>query len=303
MMHRTAVALAALLFACTLSAASRDQSDQALADETLAQRDARLVDVEIAALAPQQPGSIDLYVVGFAGDGSEDVFRNEVEYLDTLMAQRFHATDRVVTLINHVDSFRKQRPLATLTNLARALAGVGKTMDRDEDVLLLFLTSHGTHDHRLYLELAPLFEATITPRQLRAALDASGIRNRVVVVSACFSGGFVPVLRSPSTLVMTAASKHRPSFGCGSDSAATYFGRAWLVEGLNQTTDFVAAFDSAKARIAAQEKAEHYLPSQPQINAGADILPRLQRWRAEFAPGAAVRYPYLEKSATHAPTR
>ncbi|MEP6634458.1 MAG: C13 family peptidase [Luteimonas sp.] len=300
MMHRTAVALTALLFACTLPAASRDQSDQTRADETLAQRDARLVDAEVGALTPQQPGRIDLYVVGFAGDGSEDVFRNEVEYLDTLMTQRFDAKDRVVTLINHVDSFRKQRPLATLTNLTRALVGVGKTMDRDEDVLLLFLTSHGTHDHRLYLELPPLFEATITPRQLRTALDASDIRNRVVVVSACFSGGFVPVLRSPTTLVMTAASKNRPSFGCGSDSAATYFGRAWLVEGLNQTTDFVAAFDAAKVRIAAEEKVEHFLPSQPQINVGADILPRLQRWRTEFTPGAAVPYPYAEKPAVSA---
>jgi hypothetical protein len=289
MLQRFAIGVLCLLFACALPSAAQDGEG-----ETLGARDQRLLATSFAALAPQRPGQADLYVIGFAGDSAEDVFRNEVDYLETLMTRRFGAKDRVVSLVNHVDSFRKPRPLATLDNLQRALIGVGRVMDRDEDLLLLFLTTHGTPDHALFLQLPPVFEATITPRQLRAALDASGIRNRVVVVSACYSGGFIPKLRSPDTLVLTAARKNRPSFGCGSDSTATYFGRAWMVDGLNRTTDFIAAFEGAKLRIAAQEKAEDYRPSQPQIDIGEHIAARLHRWQAGLVPGAPVPYPYVD---------
>jgi len=289
MLKRILIATCVLLVACALPSSAQDGTG-----ESLGQRDQRLLDAALATLAPQRPGHTDLYVVGFAGDGAEDVFRNEVEYLESLMTQRFGAKDRVVSLVNHVDSFTRPRPLATLPNLRQALAGVGRIMDREEDLLLLFLTTHGTPDHRLFVQLPPVFEATITPRQLRTALDASGIRNRVVVVSACYSGGFIPALRSPDTLLLTAARKNRPSFGCGSDSTATYFGRAWMVDGLNETTDFIAAFESAKLRIAAQEKAEDFRASQPQIDIGEDIVPRLQRWQAGFTPGVPVPYPYLE---------
>jgi Peptidase C13 family len=295
MLRRIAIGMLGLLFACALPSAAQDGEG-----ETLRARDLRLLDANLAALARQRPDRTDLYVVGFAGDGAEDVFRNEVEYLETLMTQRFDAKDRVVSLVNHVDSFTRPRPLATLDNLQRALAGIGQVMDRDEDLLLLFLTTHGTRDHELFLQLPPVFEATITPRQLRAALDASGIRNRVVVVSACYSGGFIPALHSADTLVLTAARRNRPSFGCGSDSTATYFGRAWMVDGLNRTTDFIAAFEDAKLRIAAQERAEDFRPSQPQIDIGEDIVPRLQRWQASFVPGAPVPYPYVDKTSADA---
>src|SRR3546814_1766943 len=91
-------------------------------------------------------------------------------------------------------------------------------MDRDEDLLLLYLTMHGTEDHELAVTFPPLLEEWITPPQLRAALDDAGIRNRVVVISACFSGGFIPDLRDARTLVITAARADRASFGCGSRS-------------------------------------------------------------------------------------
>src|SRR3546814_4398942 len=101
--------------------------------------------------------------------------------LDTLALDRLDARG-VVTLVNHCDILTSApRPLATLDNLRIALAGVGDAMDRDEDLLLLYLTMHGTEDHELAVTFPPLLEEWITPPQLRAALDDAGIRNRVVV--------------------------------------------------------------------------------------------------------------------------
>lgn len=263
---------------------------------SFAERDAALLGRELGALAPQRPGKTDLYVLGFAGDGEENVFRNEVVYLKSLFERRFDARGRVVTLVNHPDSLGKApATLATYDNLYDALAAIGKTMDRDEDVLLLYLTMHGTEAHELAVQLQPVLEDWLTPEDLRAALDDAGIRNRVVAISACYSGGFVPALRGPDTLVVTAARGDRASFGCGSESEATYFGRAWLVDGLNRSTNFIAAYDIASREIARRERERDFEPSLPQIDVGARIGKRLQAWESGLHAGKPVPYPYVAK--------
>lgn len=289
-------AAAAVAFACAALLVLSSPSSSADAEATLAARDRKLLDATFATMPAQRPGHPDLYVIGFAGDGHEDVFRNEVLYLETLMSTRFDARGRVVTLVNHAGSLGDApRPLATLDNLRDALARTGRAMDRDEDLLLLFITSHGTSDNELALQLYPLIDATLTPEQLRDAIDDSGIRNRVVVVSACYSGGFLPALRGPDALVITAARHDRTSFGCGSGSVATYFGRAWMIEGLNRGTSFIAAYDHATREIARREHAEDYEPSLPQIAVGANIGKRLRAWQATLPEAPAVPYPYVEK--------
>jgi Peptidase C13 family len=69
--------------------------------------------------------------------------------------------------------------------------------------------------------------STLTPPALRQMFDASGAKYRVVIISACYSGVFVPVLANPRTLVITAAAADRSSFGCEDRATWTYF--AWPV--------------------------------------------------------------------------
>ncbi len=274
-----------------LIGATESVAARGLTDPALRERQRTLVDAAVAGLAPQRPGQPDLYVVGVGGDSTEDVFRNETVYLDTLMSQRFGARGRVVTLINHSDSLiSAPRPLATQDNLQAALTGIGKVMDRDEDLLLLFMTMHGTRQHLLFMQMAPDYWTLIDPYRLEALLEHAGIRNRVIVITSCYSGGFIPVLKNDNSLIITGADSNRRSLGCGPDSDATYFGRAWLVDGLNETTDFVAAFETAKTRIAEREKEEGFRPSRPQISAGKEILPRLQAWQSQLVPGPKVAY-------------
>lgn len=246
------------------------------------------------ALQPQRPGVTDLYVVGFAGDASDEVFRNETLYLRQLFEQRFDARGRVVTLVNNPDNLGEQpyAPLATYDNLYDTLAAIGKRMDRKEDALLLFVTTHGTEDHTLYVQVDQNEEDFISPQDLRQALDDAGIGNRIIVLSACYSGGFIPALRSPNTLILTAARADRPSFGCGNTSNATYFGQAWLIDAMNRSDDPLAAFDMARTAITAREQQEGELPSLPQQSLGKRIAPVLARWRAGLHAGPAVAYPY-----------
>lgn len=247
------------------------------------------IDTATAALAPQRPGVVDMYVLAFGGDASENVFRNEVDYIERLFPQRFDAEGRVLALLNHPDTVAT-RPLATATNLERGLAAIGARLDPAEDIVFVYLTSHGSDTHELYINQPPLAFDQVTPQRLRAALDASGIRWRVVVVSACFSGGFIDALRDPQTLVVTAARADRTSFGCGSESEITWFGNAFIAEALNETTDLREAYEIAVATIAEREKAEEFEPSEPQWDAGDRVMAQLAAWRAGFTPGPAVPF-------------
>jgi hypothetical protein len=262
-----------------------------LPDPDLRERDRQRLDAALAALEPERPGQPDLYAIGFGGDSEENVFRNEAAYFERMMNERFGAKGRTIALINHADSLGPSpHPLATPGNLRAALAAVGKRMDPEQDILLLFLTMHGTAQHQLLLRMAPKYVDLIDPDWLRKALDDAGIRNRVLVISACYAGGFIPRLENDDTLILTAAHRSRTSFGCGADSDATYFGRAWLIEGLNATTDFAAAFEQAKLRIADREREGNFKPSRPQMEMGDRIAPKLAAWRAQLVPGPVIAY-------------
>ena len=63
-----------------------------------------------------------------------------------------------------------QSPIASVTSLQRTLIRVGRLMNRDEDILFLYLTSHGSDDHRFALEFWPLRLRDLEPA--RAARDA-----------------------------------------------------------------------------------------------------------------------------------
>lgn len=279
---------AALCLLLAMGAAAPAHADQ----QANIERDARLIGDALDAMPAQQPGVVDLYAVSFAGDGTEDVFRNEATYFEALMRQRFHARG-TLALVNHPDSIGDvPRPLATYRNLRLALDGLATRMDRDEDLLVLYLTMHGSPDHALVMNFPPLVEDQLLPEDLALLLQDSGIRHRVVAISACFSGGFVPALGNDDTLVLTAARADRPSFGCGTESTVTYFGHAWMVEGLNRFAGFVDAFEDARARIRGWERSERLRQSHPQAAIGAGIPATLERWQAQAPPGAELPYPY-----------
>lgn len=249
-----------------------------------------LLDSALDQLQPQTPGKIDLYVVTFAGDAGEDVFRNEAEYAGRLFAQRFDAKGHVLVLENNVATVNTQ-PLATWTNLHYALEAIAKKMDPAQDILLVYLTTHGSQDHQLLVALDPLPLDQIEPEDVGDALKTTpAIRWKVIIVNACYSGGFIDALRDDSTMVMASARADRTSFGCGVDSDLTYFGRAFLVDGLNKTTSLPDAFDRAKQSIATWENADKEEHSDPQLAISPSIEAKLATWQKQLLPQPIVPF-------------
>ena len=237
-----------------------------------------LVRDEIAKLAPQRPGVRDFYFVGVAGYGGQNVFRKEAERVRALFDTRFGTAGRSILLVNNPATLATY-PLATPENLRTVLRGIGKLMDPEEDVLVLFLTSHGGRRMGITFELDGRELGPLTPHDLAAALASAGIRQRIIVVSACFSGQFVPALRDERTLVITAASANRSSFGCTNTAEWTWFGEAFFKRALPATGRFVPAFKQARAMIAARERRSGYASSMPQLSLGAKMAQVLRESR------------------------
>jgi hypothetical protein len=233
-------------------------------------RQPQLLQAALHALAPQRPGVRDLYFVGFAGYGDQDVFRKEVEHVRELFDREFGTRGHSLVLVNSASTLDRY-PLATFENLKRVLAALGKQLDPNEDVLFLFLTSHGGPRSGFAVQLNGRGLGDIAPRQLAGALAAAGIKNRVVLISSCFSGQFVAPLANDDSLVITAAAPNRSSFGCTTEAEWTYFGKGYFLDALPKRKKFIAAFYDAQNLVAAREVWDQVPSSKPQISIGAHI--------------------------------
>lgn len=131
---------------------------------------------------------------------------------------------------------------------------------------LVYFTSHGSPDG---IVMGP---GLLTPAQMAGLVDDNcGKRPTVAVVSACFSGVFVPTLEWPNRLVMTAARPDRTSFGCGADNVYTFFDDCFLqsLRAAGNWQDMTTAVPSCVAKREVEEKVDR--PSEPQISVGPQM--------------------------------
>ena len=272
----------------TQSNADADKPRLRLSQQTFEAQQAMWV-TKVNALEPQRADVTDVYGLVFAPYASEDVFKRESTLVTDILNERFDAQGRVLHLLNH-GATTQSHLWATPQNAERAIEALAERMDKDKDVLVVYLTSHGGSDFKLAASHWPLDVEPLTPQLLRAALDKAGIRNRVIAVSACYSGGWVAPLANDNTLVMTAADATHTSYGCGRLSELTYFGRALFDEQLRKTRSFEQAFTNAVPLIKQREidagKDDGF--SNPQISVGSGIRPLLKslEQRLEALPAA-----------------
>jgi hypothetical protein len=243
----------------------------------------RLLDEALGAIAPGRRGVIDMYLLAVGGDGSQEVFRREAQFVRAQFDQRFGTSGRSIALVNSRNTVAAA-PMATMLSIEETLKTIAARMNRDEDILFLFLTSHGSRDHEFQLSQNHMTLRNLPAREFGHLLKESGIRWKVIVVSACYSGGFIEPLRDDSTLIITAARHDRTSFGCADENDFTYFGRAFFKESLPASRSFQDAFSRAAALVAQWEKKDlpKEEPSLPQIHSTPAINAHLQRWWAEL---------------------
>lgn len=206
-------------------------------------------------------------VVSFGLFGDQGVFRSEATGAARVVAGRFRTGP-----IN-VEYNSKRGGNATIEALTRSLQAAANRLDAEKDVLFLILTSHGSPDG-LAIKAGRHTE-TLTPARLSNMLAKIGVRHKVVVISACYSGVFIPRLANPDVLVITAADANHPSFGCQDKAKWTYFGDAFFNVALRKADSLKDAFLDARSLVRKRELREHFEPSNPLMAGGADVLPLL----------------------------
>ncbi|MEO6679320.1 MAG: C13 family peptidase [Pseudomonas sp.] len=239
----------------------------------------RLLNEALAAVPASTP-AIELYTLTLGGDGKQSVFLRESDYVANMLASRFGAYGQI-RLVNHRDHLA-DRPMATRENLRRAAQTLAERSG-PEDLLFIYLTSHGTSEHELVLDQPRMELADLPADELAAVLAPLKNRDKIIVISSCYSGGFIPALKDERTLIMTASRADRVSFGCSEEANFTYFGDALFAQALNQTDDLEQAFKLAKATVAERELADNFEASEPQIWAPKTVLSHWQLLRKQQA--------------------
>jgi hypothetical protein len=223
----------------------------------------------LAGLAPQRRGVVDAYVLAIGLD-SDPVFGREAREAGKVLSRRFDAAGRTLVLAGSDGRGAAALPMGSLHALSVALARLAEIMDESEDVLVLYSTSHGIPAGLTYRDGDEGY-GLLTPVRLASLLDELGLRNRLLILSACFSGTFVPALWSDTSAVITAASASRSSFGCAADNDWTFFGDAMINRALRKPQPLADASAEALRLVSEWEAAKKYEASYPQVAIGSRV--------------------------------
>jgi hypothetical protein len=202
-------------------------------------------------------------VLAFGLFGAQSVFKSEATGAASIVAQRLGASAVVVR------ANTKARGDVTIASVGDALAAAGQGMDRENDVMVVILTSHGSQSG-IAVQAGKRLEL-LSPVDLAAMLKRSGVRHRVVIISACYSGVFLGALADDDTLVITAADAYHSSFGCRDKVKWTYFGDAFFNKALRHAADLRSAFAEARMLVSQREMHDGFPASNPQIAGGKNI--------------------------------
>lgn len=234
----------------------------------LSAQDKLLADA-LGQLAPQRPGVRDIYVVTLAGHAGQTAFRKEAIKVREVLERQLGTPGHAITLANSVETTTIY-PLASPENIERVLVGVGKVLDPKEDVLLMYMTSHGEPD-RFTLRFNGFPMHDLSSRDLVKMFKSANIGPRAVFMSACYSGSFIKKLEGPDALVATASSADRVAYGDLGLKEHTFFGEAIFSEAFPSSRSLTKAFDIARTQIDSWEKQYDLEPSYPQISVGSNI--------------------------------
>lgn len=233
------------------------------------------IDSAIAQFAPRGDGP-RAFFLGFAGYGMQRVFAEEIKLAAQRFGAKYGSAGRTLLLVNDRRDLETY-PLATVAALRHALLELAKVMNREQDVLLLALASHGARGAVIEVSNTDIPARGLDAGTLAQLLRESGIRWKVVLVSACFSGAFVKPLADEHTIVLTAAAKNRTSFGCADDRDLTYFGEALYRDALPDAPTLRAAFEAALQDIRRRERLERVRASRPQSHFGPLMESKLEQ--------------------------
>ena len=217
------------------------------------------------ALAKTAGSERTLVFVGAALNSQSTAFQSDVLAVQKRLVG-FDMPMQSLIVSNPPADLAARFPAATQQNLSEVFSRVGAWSDKYPITVVVLMSSHGNLD-QLAIEIAgqaypPIRSATLNAwlRRINPATPT------VVLLSACYSGSFVPALADGYRMLLTASAADRSSFGCSPKSTNTWFIESLLEQGLKPELSWSEAFERTSQRVAAKEQALKLLPSLPQAS-------------------------------------
>ncbi|MCJ8312861.1 MAG: hypothetical protein HRU38_05070 [Saccharospirillaceae bacterium] len=231
-----------------------------------------LLDEQFNALEINTTNQKEFYALTVAAFGNQSVFASEVQIINDILIEQGISKNHQVTLMNSMENL--EIPWATHYAIKQSLTHIKNKMDSEEDILLMYASSHGNADLGISLNIHNMSLGSITPEQLSDTIKQSKIKWKVIIISACYSGVFIDALKDENSIIISAADSTHTSFGCSNDLDMTFFGKAYFQDAF-KNLDFISTFNEAKKLVKIREEEQGYEFSNPQIHVGSKIRKHL----------------------------
>jgi len=233
----------------------------------------------------ERPGEEDIYFLGVSGEAGNPLYLREADLALETLRDVYGVEGRAGILANNANNTARY-PFATHNNFEASLNHIAELIDAEEDVLFLFLSSRGTQAPSLVLSQPGLILADIDPKGLKKALDDAQIKWRIIVISACYSGGFINQLADSKTLVITSSDATDHGLSCAKKKESTWFTQLFFEEGLKKSLGMTTAFQATLDTIKKQQGIDQNL-GLPQIAMGKEMQHKLALLESRLLqPGA-----------------
>ncbi len=206
-----------------------------------------------------------------AGDASIQAFDNAIDRLAEGLAARGALVPGTMRRLSARPPAQRGEGigLATPENMLDAIATLRPAPGQ---ACLIYATAHGAPERGLYFPANPR-SIFLSPERLDRALEQGcGTAPALVVLSGCYAGFYLrPPLIRPNRIILTAARRDRPSFGCGAENTYTEFDECMItaMEGTRGTLN--EAFATAATCVSGRERLLGAPPSEPQAWFGAAV--------------------------------
>jgi hypothetical protein len=156
------------------------------------------------------------------------------------------------------------------TDIESVYNGLKGAADRTTGGCLVYFSSHGSPQ-------GILFDDRLMPPEVMMDLvdQACPGKPTIVIISACFSGVFVPILEKNDRMILTAARPDRASFGCSESDKYPFFDTCFL-KMAPAAHDFISLGRAVQQCVADKETETGMAPaSEPQLWVGPALAPML----------------------------
>ncbi|MFO0541558.1 MAG: C13 family peptidase [Phenylobacterium sp.] len=203
-----------------------------------------------------------------SGGGPTEAFDNARRDIAAELVRLGFNSSNILQYSVRPERYGKER--LAKSDIRAIFEGMSQLTARNPDGCLVYLTTHG-------LPQGAVVDQSILPPGILAAMleRTCGARPTIAVISACFSGVFVPDLGAANRMVMTAARPDRTSFGCGESNRYPFFDECFL-QSTGSAHDFGGLANLVRSCVAAREVQEGVRPpSEPQVFIGPQLRPLL----------------------------